>query len=35
MLSMHASHIKLSKPAVPQYMVALGGESNTVAGTSW
>jgi hypothetical protein len=29
MLGMQALHIKVSKPAVPQYGVALGSEGNT------
>jgi hypothetical protein len=31
-LSMHALHIKVSKPAVPQYWVTLCNESNTGTG---
>jgi ABC-type xylose transport system substrate-binding protein len=34
-LGMQALHVKVPKPAVPQYRVALGNEGNTVAGTRW
>jgi hypothetical protein len=28
MLGLHALHVKVSKPAVPQYMVTLGSKDN-------
>jgi hypothetical protein len=35
MLGMHAMHIKMAKPAVPQYWVALGNEGNLGANIRW
>jgi hypothetical protein len=32
MMGMHALHVEVSKPAMPQYGVALGNEGNTRKG---